>query len=481
MFKQLIKFSFSYSVIEGVQKGILFLLIPVFTHYMSTEEYGIVSTVLMVIPFLSIIFALTIQASIGRYYFKYEKEPEKMKDFLGSVFCFQIIFSACLGLLTVFWGKKILIFFFKEVEFNPYIIYAIIISVLQPIMISYFTLLKTKQHLKMYIFIFNLYFVLQILLMTVSIVFLRMKQDGYLLSLLISNIVGVLIVFVLLFKDVNIVIKKEYLVESLRYSLPIIPVDGVSLVNSLVDRFYILKFIGLASVGIYYVGVQISSIIALIALAINSAYVPMFFKHYESGDKNHQKIYRLGDLTIYFIGSLTAVVVIFSYYFINIFFNEGYQKANSIILYLCFLSAIKSVYFLNTNVLSLEVRLIRLKTLAILLGAGINIIIGYFLTKHFSIIGAAISTLIGFSVTTFMLIYLVLKKTTFRFNNLKYLSFILYLFLICFYTIKIDTSNIVFSIIIKLTILLFAIGTFLLVLEHKTIKKRLNGYINIKK
>jgi len=70
MLKRLIKFSISYTVIEGVQRGILFLLLPIFTHYMTPEEYGIVSTSLILISFLSIFFSLAIQSAISRYYHK---------------------------------------------------------------------------------------------------------------------------------------------------------------------------------------------------------------------------------------------------------------------------------------------------------------------------------------------------------------------------------------------------------------------------
>lgn len=478
MFKNLLKFSFSYSLIEGIQKGILFLLIPVFTHYMSTKEYGVVSTVLMMIPFLSILFALTLLASISRFYFKYRKNKEGLKDFLGTVFCFQFCFAIVMGLLTMLFGKRILMFFFDEIAFNPYILIGILISILQPLLYSYFAYLKAAQNLKAYIWIFNLYFVIQIGLMLVFIIWFKMRHDGYLIALLIANGVSVLLMMVSLSKKINFVIKKKYLVESLKYSIPIMPVDGISLVNTLVDRFYILKFIGLAMVGIYFVGVQIGSVIALIALAINSAYVPIFFKHYESKNDDYSKIYQLGDIIVYFMGFLTAVVTLLSTYFLKYFFSKDYQIAQNILVYLCFLSAVKSVYFLNTNVLSLETRLVKIKTLAITIGATINVCIGYFLTKYYSIIGASISTLIGFVITTLMLIYLVRKKTSFQFSNLKYFIYLSGLFIACFFLIKLELANDFLSILVKLAIIIATAILFLLFFERKTLVTKINGYFN---
>jgi O-antigen/teichoic acid export membrane protein len=258
-------------------------------------------------------------------------------------------------------------------------------------------------------------------------------------------------------------------------------VDGMSLVNSLVDRYYVIKFISIAGVGIYYIGLQIGSVIALIALAINSAYVPLFFKKYESDDDNYDSIYKMGDLIVYFIGILGSILVIITPYLFDVLFTESYKEAKTIIIYLCFLSVMKSVYFLYTNILSLEVKLVRMKTAAILIGATVNIILGYYLTMHYKMIGAAISTLVSFTITTVLLIYLVRTKTDFNFNYKKQLSFVLSSFLISYVLISFELDTLISSIIIKFILLIIAFIIVISIIEYKFIKSKIYGIVNIQK
>jgi len=429
--KRLIKFSASYTAIEALQRGVLFLMLPIFTQYMTPEEYGIVSTALILISFLSILFSFAIHASISRYYHKYEKTDE-LKEFLGTNFIFLTLVSLVMSISMIFLSKPMFNSFFSEIAFYPYIVYILIIVATQVIIISYFSLLKAMQKLKLYSIVFNSYFIFQLILMSVLIINYDLKQDGYLLGIVISNTIFIPIIFILLRKEIEYKISMKYIKESLTYSLPIIPVELIGNINRLIDRYYILIFIGLNGVGIYYIGVQIAGLINLIALAINSAYTPIFFKKYENNiDDNYDDIYKLSDIIVFTIGVVASILIILFPLFLNLF-SKDYQSSGDIILYLGFTGAITSIYFINTNVLSLDPKLVKLKTIGIIFGTIINVLLGYILTRDYGIEGAAISTLIGFTITTLILIFIVNKNTSFKFKNFDYIVYLSILFLVLF-------------------------------------------------
>jgi len=429
--KRLIKFSASYTAIEALQRGALFLMLPIFTQYMTPEEYGIVSTALILISFLSILFSFAIHASISRYYHKYEKTDE-LKEFLGTNFIFLTLVSLVMSISMIFLSKPMFNSFFSEIAFYPYIVYILIIVATQVIIISYFSLLKAMQKLKLYSIVFNSYFIFQLILMSVLIINYDLKQDGYLLGIVISNTIFIPIIFILLRKEIEYKISMKYIKESLTYSLPIIPVELIGNINRLIDRYYILIFIGLNGVGIYYIGVQIAGLINLIALAINSAYTPIFFKKYENNiDDNYDDIYKLSDIIVFTIGVVASILIILFPLFLNLF-SKDYQSSGDIILYLGFTGAITSIYFINTNVLSLDPKLVKLKTIGIIFGTIINVLLGYILTRDYGIEGAAISTLIGFTITTLILIFIVNKNTSFKFKNFDYIVYLSILFLVLF-------------------------------------------------
>lgn len=281
--------------------------------------------------------------------------------------------------------------------------------------------------------------------------------------------------FLLYFKKVKFGLNRKYIRESLLYCLPIIPVDGIGLISSLVDRYFILKYISLAAVGVYFVGYQISMIVSLVALAINSAYTPIFFGKYESEDNNFEPIYRMGEYIVYFTSFLALIISVLSPNFIAFMFNEEYQSVEGVIVYLTFIGSIKSVYFLNTNVLSLEPRLVKYKTVGIVIGTIVTTALGFIMTKTLGLVGAAISTMLGFFITTLILISIVRKNTNFLFNNFKSMSFIIALFILALLCQELD------SWIYKTFALIFGTIIALILFEKEYFKRVVNKYATIEK
>lgn len=474
MLRKILRFSASYAAVEGFQKGILFLLLPIFTRYMTPDEYGVVASILMLVPFLIVIFSLSIQASISRYYFKYKNNEEELRVFLGTNFTLLGLVSLSMMLITLFFGRGIFELLFDEINFEPYVIYALIIGFSQPIIIAYFSLLKSMQNIRLYMILFNSYFAMQITLMLITIVNLDLRHDGYILSVLFTNLLFLIFVFILLFNKVKFGLNKKYIKESLTYCLPIIPVDGIGLISSLIDRYFILKFISLAAVGVYFVGYQIAMLVSLIALAINSAYTPIFFEKYESGDEDFERIYKIGDYIVYFTSCTALIISVLSSYIITLMFSHEYSSSDNVVVYLSFIGALRSVYFLNTNVLSLEPNLVKLKTIGIIVGTIATALLGFVMTRDFGLEGAAISTMLGFFITTLILIAIVRRKTTFKFNNFKSILFIIFIFMLTLFCQNID------SVIYK-SILVFLIPMFTLILfEKEKFKKVINEYVTIK-
>jgi len=473
--KHLIKFSASYAGIEGLQKGVLFLMTPLFTFYMSPKEYGVVATILMIVPFLIVIFSLSIQASIVRYYYKYKDNKEDLKDFLGTNFILLSITTVSISTFIYLFGELFFSYFFSEVPYEPYIVYALIIGATQPIIIVYISLLKAMQNLKLYMLVFNSYFLLQILLIYTSVVIFNLNNNGYLLSLVIVNILFAIIVFILIKNSINICFKIKYIKETLKYCLPIIPVDGIGLVSSMVDRYYILKFVGLAGVGVYFIGYQVALIVSLISRAINSAYTPMFFNRYESNNNNYDDIYKVGEYFVYVTGIIALSITNVTPLLVSFLFADTYMHAKDVVIYLSFSSALTSIYFLNTNALSLEPELVKFKTIGILVGAIITIVLSYYMSKYYGLVGAAISTLIGFFITTLILIFIVRIKTQFRFSNAKSILFLVFLFSIGLIGLKIEI--ILYKVIFTAVMILLSLSIF----EYKQILRILNGNNNFDK
>ncbi|WP_187647903.1 lipopolysaccharide biosynthesis protein [Nitrosophilus labii] len=440
--KKILKLAFSYSAIEGFQKGLFFFITPLLTYYITPEEYGNISIIFIFIAFFQIIFAFSLESTIMRYYVRLKNEKLK-KDFLGTVILisiFSIVFwITVLSIVGPFFFKII----FSNLSFYPYIFIAILIVSFKMINILYISFLKVVQNIKEFAIFYNFYFLSQTSFVLYFVIFFNFKKDLlYLNGMLYSNILFAVIALYKLNKKINLTINKKIIKLIFNYSISIIPLRVVNIINSSIDRFLLLNIIGGGVVGVYYLGLQIGSIAQIIMLAINSAYVPIFFKLYEK-NKNRlefKEIYSIINKLV-FIAGIVEVLLLFFYPLLFNIINSSYIEAKNIVPIFILYYIFGIVYFINTNALSISALLNRKKVFGIIYGIVVNIIFSLLLIKYLGAIGVAIGSLLGLLVSILYFIFLVKKYTDFRFNNAIYILYILILFFI---------NNFIDSIILKL-------------------------------
>ena len=101
-----------------------FILLPIYSRYLTPADYGVVSSMQVLISIFGILFTLAIDKSVYRLYFDYKLEKDK-KDFLGTITISLIIIST-IFLLLLFVFKDVIGLIFKSIEFSPFYIYAIL-------------------------------------------------------------------------------------------------------------------------------------------------------------------------------------------------------------------------------------------------------------------------------------------------------------------------------------------------------------------
>ena len=118
--KKIILNSGIYSVINLIQKGINFLLIPVLTAYLTTFDYGVVAVVTAINAFLNVLYLLSLNGSLNRFYFEYENDKSKLKKLFGTIVTFVFLFSIVLTLILWIWHEYLIDPFLDNVHFYPY-------------------------------------------------------------------------------------------------------------------------------------------------------------------------------------------------------------------------------------------------------------------------------------------------------------------------------------------------------------------------
>jgi O-antigen/teichoic acid export membrane protein len=113
---------FSVSIIQSL---ISFLLLPVFTYFLTKAEFGLVSVVNSISALLAIFFIFGTQAVVSRLYFEYKDDEEKLKTFLGTVFLSKIIWNILLAAVLILGRNIIFPIIAKDISFYPFLLIAI--------------------------------------------------------------------------------------------------------------------------------------------------------------------------------------------------------------------------------------------------------------------------------------------------------------------------------------------------------------------
>lgn len=277
LLKKLTKSTSIYAGGNLLNRAIPFILLPVLTRFLTPEDYGILATFIAVFGVMQIFVSMGTVDAIVRSYFDIKKIEF---DFSSYVFNGIVINVAVASLTMLIWilGKA----FFEKAIPIPFG-YQLLIPLLGVCMAVYSVPCKLwmfkKQPLP-YTF-FNLGNVsLEVALALILIVLLHFNWQGRVIGITISRLAFMLIGAYVLIRHEYIrpSINREHIKSILQFGFPVLLHSLGFVIIAAIDKFFLNKFIGLSTTGIYSVGYSICSMIGFLAGAFNAAWAPFFYE-----------------------------------------------------------------------------------------------------------------------------------------------------------------------------------------------------------
>ena len=434
-YKRLINNSIIFAIGNLGSKLIGLLLVPLYTYYLSKEEFGtadlITTSVMMLLPLISL--------SLFEAVFRFSMDKKISKDaILTNAFTFTLVgylFFLCLypiiNLISIFQGITHLLYLFLffqmiQVLFSQFVrgigkvklfaVNGVIIAVL--------------------ILVFNLLF----------LVVFELGLIGYLYSFIIANIVSIIILFFAskIKSYVNFkVIKFGFLKKMLVYSLPLMPNSMMWWVMTASDRYMILLFAGASANGLYAVATKFPSVLVVLNQIFFQAWQMSAVEEFESEKKSefYSIVFRYFSLVM-FLGA--SFLILLSKPIVELVIAYEFHDAWTFIPFLVLGVVFQSFSaFLGTNYIAAKKTAGVFRTTVI--GAIVNIILNFLLIPFIGAIGASISMFLSFFITWLIRVF---DTKKFVQIDLKYFRFILNMFLLVFQSIMlIFNPNIIFQVI----------------------------------
>lgn len=399
----LIKNTSIYSIGLILPKIVNYILVPIYTRYMTTAEYGIVSSMTVMSAILLILFTFAIERSIYRIYYEYKDEQDK-KDFLGTISILIYLISIIITCLS-FVFRDTLSQVFQKIDFFPYYMYMIFGTYITVFTTVTKVILQVKEKPIIFVSISFSQFILNCLLIFVFVIHQHQGAVGMLKALLFSNLLILPVVLYINIKSVNFTFNKQMAIGAFKLSWPFIPSLLSAWILNLSNRIFIERYFSLSDVGVFSLAFTLAGVVLVVAGAFNQAYNPVFFKLANSKDQDESKsligrynhIYALTILVFCFNLSFFSKDII---YYI---FDEKFREATKLIPVISFAYLISQVSGLF-NLMIYQKKKTKQLMLITFLGAMLSLLLNYMLIPKYGSIGAGWATMLSFLVV-FILTY----------------------------------------------------------------------------
>ncbi|MDT0294046.1 lipopolysaccharide biosynthesis protein [Mesonia ostreae] len=446
--KEFIKSFFSFGLATSIQKMMAFLLLPVYTRYFTTVEFGVIDLIQVILGIASIFAILQLETAMQRYY--YELKGKLKKIFISTIFIVIVSFSIFLTLVLFFFSAQISSLIFKTVEYSGLIELASFQLPFTNFSMLAFILLRYEKKNKSFVFLMLAKVLLMLALVLVLVVWLKIGIEGVFYAQLVSLAVSSILIFLAVRDYLALKMSIPLFKKAWKYAMPQIPARVGSVSLSYANRFFMVSFLTVASIGVYSLSLKLASAIQLIYSAFIMAWAPFMFEQLKKPDHKTTFAHTLG-LASGPLFLLVSLISLFSKELVVLVasqeFYESHHFVGGLSLYFS-LFIIKEIVDIGPKVLEKT----KFLSYTFFVSVIINISTLYFLIRSFGLYGVVYSMLITNTVLVALSWFVSNKLYYIPFKIPKFIMLALPAFFLAIYSMY-QLPNIWFKILISFVLI----------------------------
>ena len=384
----------TYGLGEVLNKFFGFMLIPLFTRYLTPEDYGVNSLLALLIYFIQPMTLLGLGTSSTICYFD-SKDPKDKSATIWTCFLTLLISSLIpLAVISLF-STSLSVFLFKSEEFSTLIVLTMLTCLMINVTSPFIWVLKFENRSTRFVLLSALSVLTTLSLNILFIVVLGQGIQGWILAGSLSALVSLGLFAI---GSLSLIPRFSFSIKIFRQLLKL----GAPMILSLVfivvmqhcNRFLLNEISGLKEVGLYTVGYNFGMIINLFVTAVCFAWPPYFMRFSDDPKKGEESFSEIFNVYVICLGSIVFFLFLFSKPVLQFMTAPEFHSAFSIVglialanlFYGAFHLLLPGVYFAKKVVLSLIPQCI---------ASFICIVSALLLIPFSGMIGAAISLLMA--------------------------------------------------------------------------------------
>ncbi|MDD3828049.1 MAG: oligosaccharide flippase family protein [Anaerolineae bacterium] len=393
--KRLAGQSFIYTSAELLRSSLAFLLLPIYTTILTPADYGILGVVGPLYAFLSFFLGLGIQNSLTRFYFDYS-DRKKLQEYIGTVAIFLLGSSLGLSVLLTVGGPRLFGLVLPQTPFFPFVLLTVWNACISVTRVLPLILFRVEEQPARYAALNLIDFLVTTGLIIYFVVGLRRGALGNLEAQVIAAVIIAVPSLWITARRSRLHFSWGQVGASLAFSLPLLPHLLGNWILNLSDRVVLDQFVSKADLGLYTLGYQFGLLLNILAVALNNAWVPFFYKH--AGDREHDELVSLfTTYQVLVVAGLALALALLSREAIEIVAAPSYLMAYQVAPWIIFGYLARFLYLFPVNGLFYAKRT-HWVSLGTLLTGALNIGLNLWLVPRYGILAAAVNTFIAFAV-----------------------------------------------------------------------------------
>lgn len=404
-------------------KALGFILLPIYTQYLTTTDYGILTSIEVINYLLPFFFSFMLVNAFDRFYHQKTSQPNYLAHLFSSIFWFVLLLGGIVVTLIIlssyFWMPR-----FWGIPAYPYSILGFAPSLLTELSLLGFAFFRQSLKAKNISLILIGSALINIAISLYLIVELEMGVIGKLWGNLGAAIFSFLVILIYVWKKqlIKFVVHKILLKECLTYSIPLMPLAASHWINIFSDRLIIEQYEDMDAVGIYSIAFHISMVLYFVGESIVQVLVPISMKGLET-NKGATKD-KLGDYTFYLwtfllVGCLFACL--FAKPIIAYFLNPSFLATHTVIPILCLAIVFQMIHRLYGQVIKFHKKT-TIFTVGAIGSSCLNLILNLIFIPKYGYIAAAYTTL---AVSILYALFIIWQSNKIELIDTPYVKYLL--------------------------------------------------------
>lgn len=398
-----------YSIGNVCLRASSFLILPVYTHYLSMDEFGLLVALLLTIQVFCTLMGLGVGRSLMRFTAEYQKS-NRMGELLTGALLLNFMAGIFVSLFALMLFEPLFRSILHTENVMPYLILSCATAVAQSLYLNTISYYRAKNDGFKYVIYTVSAAGLLIVLIFYNLVILDLGVKGVLYAQIISYGCLWVVLSVNILKNIGVAISAVTIRKILYFGFPLVFAMSGDLITETSAVYLLSYFTDLTQVAIYSLGYKLAQIASIVLIyPFELTFEPFLYSSLDKPDLSE----RVSKIITYFliIYSFTAIGIAYiSRGLLWLMAPAEYNPASIIVFLLLPGIAFSGIQFIGQSLLHIGKKTI-VTALTISSFTALSVVLQYLLIPHWGIYGVVF--IFNFSILSIAVVLMVLGMREF--------------------------------------------------------------------